>query len=662
MKKFQVFASLLALTGVAGVVRAQSLPPGFTETTVVSGLNQPTAIAFLPDNRMLIAEKDGHLRVFKNGVVLGPDFGSEDVSTISERGLLGVAIDPAYASNGYLYLYYTTNTVDPKNRVSRFTAVGDQVVSGSEVLLVDNIPSDAGNHNAGCLRFGPDKKLYISTGDGGTNHANSQDLSNLAGKILRVNTNGTVPTDNPFYNQNGKMGQIYCYGLRNPFRFCFRPSNGALFIADVGQDAWEEVNVGQSGGNYGWNTFEGPTTTAGYIAPAYYYNHSGQASAITGGVFSSGSNYPMTYRGSYFFGDYAQNIIKRVVFDPSNGFQRVFDFTVADGPVDFAEGNDGNLYYVSINSGTVRRFNYTGAKYDQNHDSNADLLFQRASTGQALAYLMNGTTPTSYPEIWAGGGGWKIVGTPDLNQDGTPDLLWQKADGALLYWLMSGTTRLSSATLWGGGNSNWHVIGTADFNRDTFPDLIWQNSASGETLVWLMNGTQFVSATTLYNGADRNWKLVGIADFNKDGYSDLIWQNSSTGAAGYWLMNGLATISTGIFWNGGASWQVRGATDFNRDGFPDLIWENPSTNSTAYWLMNGVTQSTSGVFSTGGGWRLIGTPDFNLDGFADLVWQNSNTGGVVYWLLNGVTRQSSGTIWAGGIPDWQLIAPSFSDH
>ena len=635
-------------------------PPGFTEKTVVSGLNAPTAMAFLPDNRMLIAEKAGHLRLFKNGAMYPFDFLTLRVDTASERGLLGVAVDPDFTTNGYIYLYYTPSSDNPKNRVSRFTAYRDQVVPGSELILVDNIPSDGGNHNAGCVRIGPDKKLYISTGDGGTTPANSQNLNTLAGKILRINTDGTIPTDNPFYNQPKKMGQIYCYGLRNPFRFSFRPTNGAMFIADVGQDTWEEINVGMPGANYGWNVHEGPASATGFADPVFAYNHDGVSSSITGGAFSSSSNYPMTYRGSYFFGDYARNVIRRAVFDPSNGLQQVFDFTAADSPVDFAEGNDGNLYYVSIGSGTVRRFNYVGANYDQNHDGKPDLLFQRASNGQALTYLMNGTAPASYPTLWPGGGGWKIVGTPDLNQNGTPDILWQRPDGALLYWIMSGTTMQSSGTLWRGGNSDWHVIGTADFNRDTYPDIIWQNSSTGEVQVWLMNGTTVTARTTIYRGTP-DWKLVGTTDFNRDGYPDLLWQNSVTGSALYWLMNGLTTLSTGALWNGGTAWQLRGAVDFNRDGSPDLIWENPSAKATVYWLMQGVTQIGTVALPSGNGLKLIGVADFNLDGSADPIWQNLNTGAVSYSFLYGVFTTSD-TIWAGGVPDWKLIAPSFSDH
>lgn len=343
-----------------------SLPAGFQETTVVRGLSEPTALAFAPDGRLFVCEKSGTLRVVKNGQLLAAPFVDLSVDDFFERGLLGIAFDPAYAANHYVYLYYTAgaSSLDPppspKNRVSRFTADGDVASPGSETILLDNIPSDAGNHNAGCLRFGADGKLYVSTGDGGQNHQNSQNLGSLAGKILRLNPDGSFPSDNPFSGQPGRRGEIYCYGLRNPWRFCFRPSNGALFIADVGENTWEEVDLGQSGGNYGWPNDEGPTNAAGIISPLYAYNHNNGGAAIAGGCFISNGTYPSQYQGSYFFGDYVKGFIRRLVVTADNRLQQALDFSSAPQPVDFAQGPEGDLYYVSIGSGTVRRIRSTG--------------------------------------------------------------------------------------------------------------------------------------------------------------------------------------------------------------------------------------------------------------------------------------------------------------
>src|SRR5205085_7131522 len=190
----------------------------------VTGLSQPTAMAFAPDGRIFVAEQTGSIKVLQSGHVVST-FTTINSDSFDERGVLGIAFDPDFGNHPYVYVYYTTNALSldppssPKNRVSRFTANGNVVQAGSELILLDNIASDAGNHNAGCLRFGPDGTLYIATGDGGLNHGNSQDLTNLSGKILRINKDGSIPNTNPFFGSLSDRNEIFCYGLRNPFRF-----------------------------------------------------------------------------------------------------------------------------------------------------------------------------------------------------------------------------------------------------------------------------------------------------------------------------------------------------------------------------------------------------------------------------------------------------------
>ena len=359
MRKFALAAFCAALS-----TTAFSLPPGFTDTAYVSGLTQPTAMAFAPDGRIFVTQKTGAIKIVQSSHIIGT-FATINCTSNSERGVLGIAFDPNFSTNNFVYVYYTTSATSltppatPKNRVSRFTANGNTVAAGSEVILLDNIPYDAGNHNAGCLRFGPDGKLYIATGDGGQDHTNSQNLTNLAGKILRINSSGTVPSDNPFFGVGGDRPEIYCYGLRNPFRFSFRPSNGALYIGDVGESSWEEVNVGVPGGNYGWNIYEGPTNVAGFISPALSYMHTASQSAtVTGGVFMNLKRFAPPYDGSYFYGDYVRQTINTAVFNGSNQLQSDTFFTNANTPVDFTEGPQGDLWYVSIGQGSLRHIVY----------------------------------------------------------------------------------------------------------------------------------------------------------------------------------------------------------------------------------------------------------------------------------------------------------------
>jgi glucose/arabinose dehydrogenase len=246
------------------VLYAATLPTGFTETEMASGLSAPTAMAFSPDGRLFVCQQDGQLRVIKNGTLLPAPFLTVPVSSSGERGLLGVTFDPDFSNNQFVYIYYTATTPDIHNRLSRFTAIGDVAVSGSEVVVLElNNLSSATNHNGGAIHFGPDGKLYIGVGEN-ANSANSQTLGNLLGKMLRINADGTIPTDNPFFNQaTGQNRAIWALGLRNPYTFSFQETTGRLFINDVGQDTWEEINEGVAGSNYGWPNCEGPCATPG---------------------------------------------------------------------------------------------------------------------------------------------------------------------------------------------------------------------------------------------------------------------------------------------------------------------------------------------------------------------------------------------------------------
>ncbi|MGH9369020.1 MAG: PQQ-dependent sugar dehydrogenase, partial [Thermoanaerobaculia bacterium] len=325
-------------------------------------LASPTAFAIAPDGRIFVCEQAGKLRVIKNGTHLSTPFLTVTVSSVGERGLLGIAFDPAFAVNGFLYVYYTATTPAIHNRVSRFTASGDVAVIGSETILLelDNL-SSATNHNGGALHFGLDGKLYIAVGENATG-SNAQTLANLLGKLLRLNKDGTIPTDNPFYaTASGKNRAIWARGLRNPFTFAVQPGTGRIFINDVGQATWEEINDGQAGANYGWPTTEGPTTNPSFETPVYYYSSSaGSDCAITGGAFYNPASvqFPSSYVGDYFFADYCGGWIHRL---DAAGYTSSSNFaTGLTLPVDLTVGADGSLYYLSRGSSTgVFRIQYT---------------------------------------------------------------------------------------------------------------------------------------------------------------------------------------------------------------------------------------------------------------------------------------------------------------
>src|SRR6185437_14848500 len=238
---FAFFAAVILLALISANALATTLPTDFTEMQFASGLSNPTAMAFAPDGRLFVCQQGGQLRVVKNGVLLPTPFVSLTVDPFGERGLLGVAFDLNFTTNNFVYVYYTATTPTTHNRVSRFTANGDVAVAGSEAATFDlNNLSTSTSHNGGAIHFGPGGKLYIAVGEN-TNSANSQTLSNLLGKILRINSDGTIPGDNPTTFQgiigspSGNNRAIWSLGLRNPYTFTFQPGTGRMFINDVGE-------------------------------------------------------------------------------------------------------------------------------------------------------------------------------------------------------------------------------------------------------------------------------------------------------------------------------------------------------------------------------------------------------------------------------------------
>lgn len=337
-----------------------------TRTVHLRGLNGPaTAMAFAPDGRLFLAERGGAVRVGHGGALNPAPFLTLAVDPSGERGLLGLAIDPQYASNHYVYLYHTVPGSPAHNRVTRVTGNGDAVVAGSDTVIVDLPPLASTVRNGGALRFAPDGTLLIAAGDDG-NGNNAQSETSRLGKVLRVNPDGSIPADNPFVGSlTGANRMIWAKGLRSATGLAVHPGTGRVLINDAGESTWEEINEGIAGANYGWPGSEGKTTNASYTSPRFTYKHTIGAdnpslltgTSIAGGVFYAGASlFPASYAGNYFFLDAGSRWITRM--DPAND-NAVYQFARVNTAVsDITIGPDGAVYVLADVDGSWGVFRY----------------------------------------------------------------------------------------------------------------------------------------------------------------------------------------------------------------------------------------------------------------------------------------------------------------
>ena len=347
------------LLGNSGHRTTETVFIGFERAVVASGLNAPVDFRWLPDGRIVVAEKGGAIKVVEDGVVRTEPLITLSVDAVGERGISGLAVDPQFTTNGYIYVAYTTSAI--KDRLSRFTVIGNAAALSSEKLLLESSEPAAGNHHGGALGFGPDGKLYWGKGDNGSG-SNAQDLTNIHGKILRLNPDGSTPSDNPALGA-GALPQIYAYGLRNPFRLTFTP-DGKLLVADVGQAAFEELDLVTAGGNYGWPGAEGVCTSGctGTINPIYTYPHGGGA-ALTSVLVYNGSTFGPGYLNRVFIADTVQGWIKMLTCTPEfTSCGNVEDFDPQGGAtLVLAQGPDDNIYQLTYSPGTLVRIAPAGS-------------------------------------------------------------------------------------------------------------------------------------------------------------------------------------------------------------------------------------------------------------------------------------------------------------
>jgi glucose/arabinose dehydrogenase len=363
----------------------------------VTGLRSPTAIAFTPDGRALITEQAGTVRVISASglLVTAPFLTLTNIYSASERGLLGIALDPNFTTNQYVYIYYTPRSPVHATRLSRVTASGDQMLPGSEVVLLEYANS-AANHRGGELHFGADGKLYVAIGDASVPD-DAQRVTNFNGKILRLNRDGTIPTDNPVsftttagvtVTPQGVYRAIWAIGLRNPFRFAIDAATDKVHINDVG-GSWEEVNLGEAGRNYGWPTCTGTCTNTFATNPLFRYDTGEDGCAITGGTFYSGNQFPSSYRGTYLLVDYCRTWLRQL---RSDGTTASVPVSIPNSSVGVATAPDGSVYVLGYASGTISRVTFVLTGGNRNPVASATATPSSGDTPLAVSFNASGST------------------------------------------------------------------------------------------------------------------------------------------------------------------------------------------------------------------------------------------------------------------------------
>ena len=605
------------------------LPSGFSESLVSDGLSNPTAMALAPDGRIFVAEQTGALRISANGSLLATPFVSLTVNSAGERGLLGVAFDPQFATSPFVYVYYTVPGAGgsaPHNRVSRFTANGNTAAVGSEQILVELEPLSATNHNGGAIHFGADGMLYVAVGDNAVS-ANSQSLSNRLGKILRYQPDGSIPIDNPTAfaglagTPTGVNRAIWAVGVRNPFTFGVQPGSGRMLINDVGQGAWEEIDEGAAGRNFGWPQTEGDFTQSSFpnfTRPLHAYPHgSGNFAgfAIVGGSFYNPATptFPADYAGDYFFGDLVNGWINRYDSITQSVENFASDLTVGS-LVDLNVTPQGDLLYLSRGSGN-------GAVYRIAVDTTpspfppgpAPIL---AGPGAGSAPVVQafdrqtGTSLGSLPVFDAGFSGGVRVATGDVTGDGVPDIIVGAGPGNVSrVVVLDGATfqvvrdfTAFESTFQGGV-----FVAAGDFNGDNKADLIVSPDEGGGPRVRVLNGTDGKTLADFFAIEDpifRGGARVAVGDLNGDGTNDLIV------AAGF---------------GGGPRVAAFDGKQLGLTGGPKLFDDFFAFEQT---LRNGI---------------FVAAADVNGDGFADFVAGGGPGGGPRVFILDGKSLVQNGS-------------------
>jgi glucose/arabinose dehydrogenase len=609
------------------------------QPVVNTGLSSPVYVTNAHDgsNRLFIVEQNGIIKVLQPGQTTPTVFlniSSRVIQNGGERGLLGLAFHPQYASNGRFFVYYT-RVINGENAVAeyRVSSTNSNVADTTEIMHI-SIAQPFGNHNGGMIEFGPDGYLYIAKGDGGDGNDpgnRAQNINILLGKLLRIDVNtpnGSVPysspADNPFFGATAGSDEIYAYGLRNPWRFSFDRGTGDLVVADVGQGAWEEIDIVTKGGNYGWRVFEGNhctnldatlcNTPSNYIFPIAEYGHTGGRCSITGGYVYRGSigTFPT---GAYIYGDLCTGEIFQLL-----GGNQTLQIDTSLTISSFGEDEAGEIYVIGI-GGSVNRLVNTSATCTYSLSPATPAFRANGNTGSIVV-----TTPVNC--TWTAQSNSSFINiTAGTSGTGV---------GAVTYTVSPNPGALRTGTLTIAGQTITVTQGPKenvfDFEGDAKTDLaVWRPSASAQWLV-VNSSTGNVDTTTLGTTSD----AIVPGDYDGDWKTDTaIWRPST----GVWSIRNSSNGSTTT-----VSWGVNGDIpvpgDYDGDGKADIAIWRPSSG---IWF---IRNSSNGSVSTVG-WGVNGDVpvpgDYDGDGKTDVAnWRPSNG---AWYIINSSNSSVSTAGW-----------------
>jgi glucose/arabinose dehydrogenase len=637
-------------------------------TRVATGLSQPLFAISPPGDtgRLFIVEKTGLIRILDlaTGQVLPTPFLdlTTQINTNGEQGLLGLAFHPDFADNGVFYVHITNPSGDAEVRRYQVSANNPNVAdptSAAPVLSVD-LPSNASNHRAGWLAFGPDGNLHVAIGDGGSTPATGQTIDDLLGNILRIdvnsdafpadpNRNYAIPAGNPYVGVAGE-DEIYAIGLRNPWRPSFDRGLETFFIADVGGSRWEEVNLGQAGANYGWPIFEGNeqisqgTPTGGTAtAPIFAYPHNGAGRSITGGYVYRGPSEGL--QGQYFFADFVTWEVFTLRFNGSAWIatERTDQITPDAGtigsPSSFGEDALGNLYLVDL-GGEVFRLTPNVASADQG-DTISGLAGDDVLIGGSGNDTINGGSET---DVMTGGpGDDTFVHVPGNDRDivtdfvaghGSPDRIDLHAFANLhaLDDVLARASQDGRDTVIDLGNGDTLRLYNVATTQLVPSDFVLGIAAVGDVL-WRHDDGSVATAANSLGNVGGNWQIRGTGDFDADGDGDILWRHSD-GQVVVWELAGGTFVQNHNLAGVPGNWQVSATGDFDADGDSDILWRHDEGQVVTWEMEDAAYLQNHNLPVVSTNWRIAGTGDFDDDGDSDIVWHHDG-GQVVTWEMQG---------------------------